>query len=84
MIFDVTIAKTADTDVFWAQCENITKKGANVGIHIAGFDALVDVDGSLINTYTTTQNETIKVCLDIEVDVVYVISTIPIDELLVK
>ncbi|MGI6361783.1 MAG: hypothetical protein ACOX05_05780 [Bacillota bacterium] len=78
MKYDYTIAKEVDKTVFDAQCKVIEKA------FTVKKDLLEDVDGSLIAVYITANNEKIDIYMDTLVDAVYVKSTYPLDDLLIK
>ncbi len=76
-MFTYNIAKEADNKAFKDVCAAIEAKVKG----ITKEKLLTDVDGSLIQTYNT-QNGSIKVYNDYEVDAVYVDSEVDLSEVL--
>lgn len=70
-----TISKVADNNKFREACDVIEKTIK----HLNKSDILIDVDGSLLQKYSS-QNASIKVYNDYDVDAVYVDSDISIPE----
>lgn len=75
-MFAYNIAKTADGVAFKNACALIERGVAEIKKE----DVLVDVDGSVIQVYTTPHGK-IKVANDLEVDAVYADSEINLDAL---
>ena len=70
-MFSYNISKNADNKAFKDVCEKIKKIGDN----LTKEEPIVDVDGSVIQTYTKDDKK-IKVYNDYEVDAVYIDSEI--------
>ena len=75
-MYDYTLSKTIDNDVFIAACRKIEKY-----FGIDYIKPLIDVDGSLIAIYTVDGNN-IRIDLDVFIDAVFVTSDIDLTGIL--
>lgn len=77
-MYEYTVSKSANIAAFDRQCNVVEKSCVDYKK-----ESIEDVDDSLVNIYTFSDNE-IVISLDYDVDAVHVKSKLPIDELIIQ